>query len=151
MKKLEWRIEGGTLVDSLITDPKNLIYVKWNNGSDSIGKVCLKITTDCYETKEYCKNIKFKANTSTSDQELQSNFTLFENPNQGTFTIQYNEDTEIQKIKIYNSNGKTVNFTQNSIKSAERIISLQEKTSGFYYIHIVTPRGRIYKKLIVVK
>ncbi|MFZ1378603.1 MAG: T9SS type A sorting domain-containing protein [Saprospiraceae bacterium] len=151
IKKLEWRIEGGTLVDSLITDPKNLIYVKWINGSDSIGKVCLKISTDCYETKEYCKNIKFKANTSTSDQELQSNFNLFENPNQGTFTIQYNEDTEIQKIKIYNSNGKTVNFTQNSIKSAERIISLQEKTSGLYYIHIVTSRGRIYKKLIVVK
>ncbi|MGB3197757.1 MAG: T9SS type A sorting domain-containing protein [Saprospiraceae bacterium] len=149
IKKHEWRVEGGILLDSLSTPSRpNLIFVKWLEGSDSIGKVCLKITTDCYETKEYCKLIKLRQKTSIDDHHNPEFIQIYPNPNNGTFSIINKSNMEINRFKIYNANGKDINFTSKKTNDATTI-DLKTKASGIYYLQLNTSQGIIHKKIMI--
>lgn len=147
IKKYMWRIEGGNLLDSLSTDPKS-IFINWNNGNDSIGKVCLKIITDCFETKEFCKKITLKQKTSIYDQLNQENIHIFPNPNNGTFSIINNSSSQFKSIKIFNADGKEINFIFQKNNDNTKI-NLKTKAHGIYYIQLNTSQGIIHKKIMI--
>jgi hypothetical protein len=149
VKKFEWRIEGGIIIDSLSTDPKS-IFVKWNDGNDSVGKVCLKITTDCYESKEYCKLIKLKQKTSIEDLYKHELIHIYPNPNKGTFSIINNTNEVINSIKIYNAKGKEINFTSQKTNEITTI-NLNVKTDAIYFLQLNTSNGILVKKVIITK
>ena len=145
VKKFEWRIEGGIIIDSLSTDPKS-IFVKWNDGNDSVGKVCLKITTDCYESKEYCKLIKLKQKTSIDDLYKHELIHIYPNPNKGTFSIINNTNEVINSIKIYNAKGKEINFISQKTNDITTI-NLNVKTDAIYFLQLNTSNGILHKKV----
>ena len=55
---------------------------------------------------------------------------------------------EINRFKIYNANGKDINFTSKKTNDATTI-DLKTKASGIYYLQLNTSQGNIHKKIMI--
>jgi len=76
-------------------------------------------------------------------------FTLFPNPNSGTFQLETNFPiADIALIKITNLLGVTVYETQNLVSKE---ISLQNSGAGLYFVVVVLKNGKILTQKMMVQ
>jgi len=74
------------------------------------------------------------------------NLTLYPNPSMGTINLLFNGDnTQVNSIEIYNVNGERVYYS----KKFQSEISLPDKKSGLYFIHVILPTKIINEKLLI--
>ena len=79
----------------------------------------------------------------SSNDLVLSKFSLFPNPAENQFTIQLQDDLELQKVNIYNSLGQFISSPQ------KHIIKTSELSTGIYYVEIVTNQGKATKKIVI--
>ena len=79
----------------------------------------------------------------SSNDFVLSKFKLFPNPAENQFTIQLQDNLELQKVNIYNSLGQFISSPQ------KHIIKTSELSTGIYYVEIITNEGKASKKLII--
>jgi len=75
-------------------------------------------------------------------------FAVYPNPTTNNFHVDYSDDLGTVAINMYNINGELV-FTQNINSSA--IIDVSSLSEGIYNINIVSTKGAVNKRLIVVR
>ncbi|MBU2926745.1 T9SS type A sorting domain-containing protein [Winogradskyella psychrotolerans] len=70
-------------------------------------------------------------------------FKIYPNPTKNQFTIQLEDSTELQNVKIYNNLGQLVLISNKSIINSSNL------ASGLYLVEIETNKGKSSKKLII--
>jgi hypothetical protein len=89
--------------------------------------------------------------TALSNQEyLENQFSLYPNPNKGSFTIEFKNMANNFSIEVYDITGKTIfenNYEQSS--NLTQVINLDKPSSGVYFVNIKSDKGMVTKKLIV--
>jgi len=88
--------------------------------------------------KDQTFSIVFLANDIN---DLNSNVSIYPNPTNGLFNVE--TTNEILKIEIYNVSGQLIYEAKNV-----NIIDITNKTSGLYFVNIVTKNGSVIEKLI---
>jgi hypothetical protein len=89
-------------------------------------------------------------NTLANEEFLQNQFSLYPNPNKGSFTIEFKDLTNSYSIEVFDVTGKTIyenNYSQAS--DLVQTINLDNPTSGVYFVNIKTDKGLVTKKLII--
>lgn len=79
---------------------------------------------------------------STESQSF-SSFSLYPNPTKHQFTIQLENNTELQAVRVYNNLGQLV------LTSKESTVNISSFSAGSYVIEIATNQGKDLKKLII--
>ncbi|WP_179318708.1 T9SS type A sorting domain-containing protein [Winogradskyella helgolandensis] len=79
---------------------------------------------------------------STEDKTL-NGFNIYPNPTKNQFTIQLENNKELQNVTIYNNLGQQV------LTSKKSVIDTSKLASGLYVVEIETNKGKGSKKLIV--
>jgi hypothetical protein len=146
MNKYIWRVEGGVILDSF---PERLdsINVKWNSTTDTIGKVCLRIENECISSNEICKLVMLKQVTDR-DEYLSSKVRIIPNPNDGNFSVTFDEDVNISKISLFDEEGKEVKVEYKLKESYKYQIAIKSKIQGLCFLKLQTNKGMLYKKII---
>jgi hypothetical protein len=81
---------------------------------------------------------------------LENQFSIYPNPNKGSFTIEFKELANSFSVEVYDVTGKTIyenNYEQSS--NLTQLINLDNPTSGVYFINIKSDKGIVTKKLII--
>ena len=146
MNKYIWRVEGGVIQDSF---PERLdsINVKWNSTTDTIGKVCLRIENECISSNEICKLVMLKQVTDR-DEYLSSKVRIIPNPNDGNFSVTFDEDVNISKISLFDEEGKEVKVEYKLKESYKYQIAIKSKIQRLCFLKLQTNKGMLYKKII---
>ena len=77
------------------------------------------------------------------DEFNQLSFELYPNPAKNKFTIQLQDNQELEQVNIYNNLGQL-------IKTAKtKIIKTTNLATGLYYVEVVTNQGKATKKLVI--
>ncbi|WP_396157760.1 zinc-dependent metalloprotease [Flavobacterium sp.] len=89
--------------------------------------------------------------TALSSQDfLENKFTLYPNPNKGSFTIEFKELANSFSVEVYDVTGKTIyenNYDQTA--NLAQVINLDNPTNGVYFVNIKSDDGIVTKKLII--
>lgn len=93
---------------------------------------------------------QFRSNALANEAFLQSQFSLYPNPNKGNFTIEFKELTNSFSVEVFDVTGKTI-YENNFDQSANLVqqISLDKPTAGVYFVNIKSDKGLVTKKLII--
>jgi hypothetical protein len=89
--------------------------------------------------------------TALANQEfLENEFSLYPNPNKGSFTIEFKNLTDNFSVEVFDITGKTI-FENNYEQSSNliQVINLDNPSAGVYFVNIKSDKGMITKKLIV--
>ena len=89
-------------------------------------------------------------NTLANEEFLQSKFSLYPNPNKGTFTIEMKDMSNSYSIEVFDVTGQIIyenNYPQSS--SLVQVVDLNKPSSGIYFVNIKTDQGLVTKKLII--
>ena len=81
---------------------------------------------------------------------LENQFSIYPNPNKGSFTIEFKELANSFSVEVYDVTGKTIyenNYEQSS--NLIQVVDLDNPTSGIYFINIKSDKGIVTKKLII--
>ena len=81
---------------------------------------------------------------------LENQFSIYPNPNKGSFTIEFKELANSFSVEVYDITGKTIyenNYEQSS--NLIQLINLDNPTSGVYFINIKSDKGLVTKKLVI--
>jgi len=87
----------------------------------------------------------FQLVTSIDTEEGSANITIYPNPSTGTFAIQMSKGLDANLIQIYDLQGK---LTKTINKPTEKT-NVFLKNRGMYIAKVITPKGMMYKKVIV--
>jgi hypothetical protein len=84
--------------------------------------------------------------TGFEDLTSTSQVTIFPNPSNGLFKIQFDVELEVNNVSIVNQLGQVISFV-NNIKSNKMELDLSEYNNGIYYIKANTSKGVLINKL----
>ena len=96
--------------------------------------------------------IKNQLSTTALSNEtfLENQFSIYPNPNKGSFTIEFKELVNSFSVEIFDITGKTIyenNYDQSS--NLLQLINLENVTSGVYFINVKSDKGLVTKKLVI--
>jgi hypothetical protein len=94
--------------------------------------------------------LEFKTDTLANTKFVENNFSLYPNPNKGSFTIEFKELTGSYSVEVFDVTGQTIyenNYDQSA--SLTQTINLQNTTTGVYFINIKTDNGLVTKKIVI--
>jgi len=93
---------------------------------------------------------QFTTTALSSQDFLENKFTLYPNPNKGSFTIEFKELANSFSVEVYDVTGKTIyenNYDQTA--NLAQVINLDNPTNGVYFVNIKSDNGIVTKKLII--
>jgi hypothetical protein len=93
---------------------------------------------------------QFTTTALTNAEFLENEFSLYPNPNKGSFTIEFKELSNNFSVEVYDVSGKTI--YENSYEQSSnliQVINLDHPTSGIYFVNIKSDKGMVTKKLII--
>lgn len=93
---------------------------------------------------------QFSTNALANVDFLETEFSLYPNPSKGSFTIEFKDLSNNFSIEVYDLTGKTIyenNFQQSS--NLIQVITLDQPSSGLYFVNIKSDKGMVTKKLLV--
>ena len=95
---------------------------------------------------------QFLTNTLGNNDFVENNFSIYPNPNNGTFNIVLKELTSNYTIQIYDATGRTVvdyEYSNNTSLSLE--IKIDNALAGLYFVTIKVADGGIINKKVIVQ
>ena len=96
--------------------------------------------------------IKTQLTTTALSNEtfLENQFSIYPNPNKGSFTIEFKELANSFSVEVYDVTGKTI-FENNYDQSANpsQMINLDNVNRGIYFINVKSDKGLVTKKLVI--
>ena len=93
---------------------------------------------------------QFSTTALANETFLENQFSIYPNPNKGSFTIEFKELANSFSVEVYDVTGKTIyenNYEQSS--NLIQVVDLDNPTSGIYFINIKSDKGIVTKKLII--
>jgi hypothetical protein len=93
---------------------------------------------------------QYKPNVLSNTEVVQNSFAIFPNPNNGSFSIQFNKSIGSYAIELFDVLGKTVyqnNFEQSASLTQE--ITIPNAAKGVYFVNVKTNEGIATKKIII--
>ena len=93
---------------------------------------------------------EFRTNTLGNQEFLETSFTIYPNPNRGSFNIKFKDVFGNYSVEVFDVTGKTIyenNFDQSS--NLVHTINLEKPSSGVYFMNVKSDKGLVTKKLIV--
>jgi hypothetical protein len=93
---------------------------------------------------------QFTTTALANEEFLQTQFSLYPNPSNGSFTLEFKELTSSYSVEVFDVTGKTI-YENNYDQAAGlvQVINLDKPSSGVYFINIKSDKGLVTKKLIV--
>jgi hypothetical protein len=89
-------------------------------------------------------------NTLANEQFLENQFSIYPNPNKGSFTIEFKELANSFSVEVYDVTGKTIyenSYDQSANPS--QMINLDNVNRGIYFINVKSDKGLVTKKLVI--
>lgn len=86
---------------------------------------------------------------SISDKELNANIKIYPNPNNGKFYIQKASFINLEKVIIFDINGRLISKHDISDRLNIKIINLNNISKGIYFLNIYSDTAVITKKIIL--
>jgi hypothetical protein len=86
----------------------------------------------------------------TNETFLENQFSIYPNPNKGSFTIEFKELANSFSVEVFDITGKTI-YENNYDQSANlsQMINLDNVNSGIYFINVKSDKGLVTKKLVI--
>jgi len=147
-RQFSYTMEDGSAVPSWLTfNPATMTFsgtVPPNTPSQ-----ILKIKVTCNEagkkgTVVYYFNIVI-IGTGIEESQLGNSFKVYPNPTTGSITIDLQTDFKKSTIQIYDMQGKLIKTITNPTEKTNVFL----KNKGMYIAKVITPKGMMYKKVIV--
>ena len=93
---------------------------------------------------------QFTTTALGNDAFLQNNFSIYPNPNRGSFTIEFKELVYSYSVEVFDVTGKTI-YENNYDQSANLVqtINLENTPTGVYFINVKSDKGIVTKKLVI--
>jgi hypothetical protein len=129
-------------------------YALTMNYMDYVNDACMYMFTLGQENRmrTYYNAIalEFNTNVLANTKFVENNFSLYPNPNKGSFTIEFKELTGSYSVEVFDVSGQTI-YENNYDQSAglTQTINLQNTATGVYFINIKTENGLVTKKLVI--
>jgi hypothetical protein len=93
---------------------------------------------------------EFNMTTLSNNEVVKNNFNIFPNPNNGTFTIRFNDLSDDYSVEVFDISGRIVfedYYTQSS--NLEQTISIDKPSSGVYFVNVKSRSSIITEKIII--
>jgi hypothetical protein len=93
---------------------------------------------------------QFSTTALANETFLENQFSLYPNPNKGSFTIEFKELANSFSVEVYDVTGKTIyenNYDQSANPS--QMINLDNVNRGIYFINVKSDKGLVTKKLVI--
>ncbi|MFD2434034.1 BspA family leucine-rich repeat surface protein [Mesonia maritima] len=133
----EWTFDGGTPNTSSQQNP-TVTYQQEGTYS-----VTLK-ATNTGGSNILTKSNYIEVKQLSVKTELNKQITIYPNPTKNILNIEIKNHQEIEKIKVYNIEGVTLQIIQENRKQ----LNVENLSAGIYFIKITTDRGVVTKRLI---
>jgi len=93
---------------------------------------------------------QFSSTALANETFLENQFSIYPNPNKGSFTIEFKELANSFSVEVYDVTGKTI-FENNYDQSANpsQMINLDNVNRGIYFINVKSDKGLVTKKLVI--
>jgi PKD repeat protein len=102
----------------------------------------------------FIDNIQIKGNSTTSINEvnLESNFSIQPNPNNGLFNLTSKDfNGKVNEVSIYSLIGKEI-YRNNFVNSNNKLdVDISNFSNGVYFMQVKTSKGNITKKIVLTK
>ena len=93
---------------------------------------------------------QFLTNVLANDDFVKNNFSVYPNPNNGSFTIQLGELVDSYSVQIYDSTGRVIIENEyNQTSELTQTIKMDSPSTGVYFVSIKSNDGVTVKKIIV--
>ena len=93
---------------------------------------------------------QFSSTALANETFLENQFSIYPNPNKGSFTIEFKELANSFSVEVYDVTGKTIyenNYDQSANPS--QMINLDNVNRGIYFINVKSDKGLVTKKLVI--
>jgi hypothetical protein len=93
---------------------------------------------------------QIKQNALSNNSFVKNNFSIYPNPNKGEFTIQFKELSADYSVEVFDVTGRVVfeNFYNQNAELSQKI-SIQNPTSGVYFVNIKSGNSIVTNKIII--
>lgn len=127
---------------SPLSGATNKIYTATKNGD-----YALIINTGCRQDTTNCFNVS-GISTDITAIEIGNEVTLYPNPGEGTFFIEYDRSLGLININVTDITGKKVHFQTKQSTEGKAIISLDHASDGLYIVGITQGANTHYFKVL---
>jgi hypothetical protein len=128
--------------------------VTWSSGFTGTSNVSVRGKNDCGSGMySQLHTVNVYSSQGIDEKNMISGIKLFPNPNDGTFTLQFNS-AKVQEInfRISSSAGNKIIENKESIPAGQfrKVFSLKNLTAGTYYLVISDSQGRMMNRQQIV-
>jgi hypothetical protein len=94
---------------------------------------------------------QFTTTALANNEVWERSFSIYPNPNKGSFNIEFKELTNSYAVEVFDIAGQVIYENRFDVNSMVQTINLENTSSGIYFINIKSDNGLLVTKKIVIE